>query len=107
MTMVVSNPPQLWDDPDGPRARKSDPLTSHLAADSNNPAASRQFVMDCLHKRGPLAQFELEELAQGLWSPSRVRTAVSELVTRDLVEFTGLHRLTPSGRSARVWSVLP
>lgn len=105
MTMTSSNPPQLWDDMDGPRVRRSDALTSHLAAGSTDPAASRQFVMSSRHKRGPLAQFELEGIAEGLWSPSRVRTAVSELVVRDLVEFTGMYRVTPSGRRAQVWAV--
>ena len=104
--MTLTLPPQLWDDIDGPRVRRSDPLTSHLAAGSTDPAASRQFVMSSLHKQGPLAQFELEGIAKGLWSPSRMRTAVSELVVRELVEFTGIYRLTPSGRRARVWGVL-
>lgn len=90
---------------DSPRVRRSDPVTSHEAADSNDPAASRRFVMFALYEHELLAQFELEKLAAGLWSPSRVRTAVHELVERGLVEFAGIYRVTPSGRRAQVWAV--
>ena len=90
---------------DTARVRQSDPITSHEAADSNDTAASRTFVMFALIEHDMLASFELERIADGLWSPSRIRTAVSELVERGLVEFAGVYRLTPSGRRAQVWKV--
>ena len=101
--MSIAMVPMIWPD-DSPRTRRSDPETSSLAADSTDPAASRRFVMFALIEHGPLAQFELEGIAEGLWSLSRVRTAVSELVERGLVEFTGIYRRTPSGRRAQVWA---
>lgn len=97
-------PPMIYPT-DSARTRRSDPATSHHAADSNDTAASRTWVMFNLIEHGPLAQFELEKLAVGQWSPSRVRTAVHELVERGLVEFVGYYRMTPSGRKAQVWSI--
>lgn len=91
---------------DAARVRESDPPTSHRAADSNDTAASRTWVMFNLIEHGPQAQFELERLAAGLWSPSRVRTAVHELVERGLVESMGIYRLTPSGRQALIWQIV-
>lgn len=47
-------------------------------------------------------QGELEELFQE-WSPSRIRSAVSELEALGLVEWTGETRPTRRGRQARVY----
>ena len=101
--MPVATLPMVY--PERANTRRTDHVTAHEAADTTDPAASRRFVMFALYEHGTLAQFELERLATGLWSPSRVRTAVSELVERGLVKFTGIYRLTPSGRRAQVWAV--
>lgn len=97
--------PSILLNDDTARTRRSDPDTSHVAADSNDTAASRTWVMFNLIEHGPLAQFELETLGAGHWSPSRVRTAVHELVERGLVEETGIYRLTASRRRAMVWAI--
>ena len=103
VTEQDTRPPIVW--PDKARVRRGDATTSHEAADSNDTAASRTFVMFALIEHDMLASFELEQIADGLWSPSRIRTAVSELVERGLVEFAGVYRLTPAGRRAQVWKV--
>lgn len=86
-------------------ARGRDPETSHAAARRANLNGSQRFVLMCLlaHTGAGLAQWELERLAQGAWSPQRVRTAVSELRRRGLAEATGETRPTPYGREAQTY----
>lgn len=85
-----------------PRSRKSDPVTSVDAGRAADLSGSQAAVLDLL--RGPYAWTQ-EELARFLdrWSPSRIRSAVSELERRGLVEWTGDTRETPYGRQARVY----
>lgn len=111
-------PPALFgeDFTDTPRARRSDPITSHEAADSTQDkvAASRAFVLYLLRETGPVADHELVAAAQDLYvrlpevqkfSPSRLRTARHELAEEDKVIETGYYHLTESGRRAVVWEV--
>lgn len=111
-------PPALFGDDftDEPRVRRSDPITSHEAADStsNKVAASRAFVLYLLRETGPVADHELVAAAQDLYkrlpeiqkfSPSRLRTARHELADADKVVETGYFHLTESGRRAVVWEV--
>lgn len=100
---------------DGPRVRVTDPITSHIAADSNNLTASQTYVSDMLWLLGPSADHELiayceAEFAanpsQKRWSPSRLRSARHELTGRGLVvEVEGELRVTPFGGPAKVWQV--
>lgn len=91
--------------PDTPRVRASDPVTSHEAADTNDVPRSHRFVLTALTWRGAQAQFEVEESLRNILSPSRVRSALSELEALGMVKRTDEFRLTPSGRRAQVWSV--
>ena len=98
-------PPMLWDD-DKPRTRKSDPLTSHAAADSTTPYQSQQAVVAFLATYGMRAAFELESMFAGRFSPSRIRTALTELESVGRIAVVeGVLRVTPGGRNARVWTV--
>lgn len=70
------------------RVRLTDADTSHEAADRNDIAASRAFVMFVAFSEDrPLTDWELERLGAGIYSPSRLRTARKELTT---AEFGGL-----------------
>lgn len=89
---------------DSPRVRKSDALTSHLAADSSNRADSKQAVLTALRVHKHLAAFELEAVLPD-WSPSRIRTALTELAEEGLVVRTDRTRSTRFGRAAHVWEV--
>ena len=92
---------------DTARVRKSSPVTSHEAADSNNVSHSHLWVIVCLAKQ-PRAQFEVEQMvrsAQEPLSPSRIRSAFSELEALGKVKRTDQFRLTPSGRRAQVWEL--
>lgn len=100
---------------DGPRVRRSDPITSHEAADSNDVYPSQTYVFDLLWLLGPSTDHELvaaaeKEFAQhpGMdsWTPQRIRSARNELKNRGLAEFTGEYRPSPTGRRAQVWRVV-
>lgn len=99
------------------RTRKTDPTTSHEAADSNHDTVkqSQDFVADTLWLHGPLADHELVERCEAefaafpnnpRWSASRIRTARAELVDQGRVMFAGYFHLTPSGRRAQVWATV-
>ena len=96
--------PTIFPD-DTARVRESSPATSHEAADTNNVPGSHRDVLWVLRCYGPKAQFEAERKLQGFWSPSRVRSAFSELEALGKVKRTDQFRLTPSGRRAQVWSL--
>lgn len=108
-------PPTLFDpvDEDAPRVRATDPVTSHQAADATRKsrAGSRDAVLAALLRDGALADHELVLAVQSdatwnggrMYSPSRIRTARSELVERGLVEDAGFTRKTVSGLDAIVW----
>lgn len=107
--------PAIFPD-DSPRARLSDPDTSHEAADSttNKRAASQAEVIRILTEFHMLADHQIVQAHQAIqerigedpkFSPQRLRTARHELVEFGLVKFTGLYTLTPSGRRARVWGL--
>ena len=97
---------------DSPRARRTDPSTSHESADSNNVTGARLEVFALMSE--PLADHELvakHAEVQALvgepvtYTPQRLRTARAELTESGLVEFTGMYRLTHTGRRAQVWAV--
>lgn len=87
---------------DSPRVRKSDPLTSHVAADSSNRADSKKAVLTALRIHKHLAAYELEAILPD-WSPSRIRTALTELAEDGLVVRSDRTRNTRYGRPAHVW----
>jgi hypothetical protein len=93
---------------DAARARRTDPETSHEAADLNDVNASIGAVLDTLTQYGPLADHELHTLMESLgypYTPERVRTARAALVQRARVVHTGDYRMTPRNRRTRVWAV--
>ena len=90
---------------DTPRARRTDPETSHRAADSNNTRDSRAVVLAAFHERLNFADHELVEfLAASGYTPSRIRTARHDLSEDGLLMQAGESK-TPSGRSCRVWTL--
>jgi hypothetical protein len=97
-------PPVLYMS-DSSRVRLADPLTSHAAADSNDVPRSHRLVLDLFESHRWLAQFEAEQLLAGLLSPSRVRTAFTELELAGELLRTDLTMPTPYGRTAQLWEV--
>ena len=85
-----------------PRSRSTDPVTSVDAGRAANLHASQEAVLNHMRRGGSWTQGELERVFPE-WSPSRIRSAVSELVELGLVEATGETRLTRYGRKAQVF----
>lgn len=101
------NAPLIFPD-DSPRTRRTDPVTSHTAADTNRASLpdSRALVWGFLMTHGPLTQPEIIAKARAVgarYTDSRLRSAVSEMVEDGRVEATGFYRLTENGRRAIVW----
>jgi len=100
----------VWDEP---KARTTDPETSHAAAASlERLTERRQAVWAVLAEYGPLTDEALvsiyDQLADdGLippQSPSGVRTRRNELAKLGLVADTGQRGTTISGRMAMLWA---
>ena len=88
------------------RARLTDPVTSHAAADATDDrvAASQRAVLTILHDAlMPLTDEEIGNYLKGQFSPSRVRTACRELEEQGLVICDGT--VKPPGKRAacRTW----
>lgn len=107
-------PGNAYDEPmtQQPKARRTDPATSHEAARSvTNLTAKQKAVYDVLREHGPMTDADLvakyQDLAAGGWherqSESGIRTRRSELTDRRVVVATAQGR-SPSGRRAIVWA---
>jgi hypothetical protein len=87
-------------------ARRSDPETSHEAAQSVTSVRFQQgLILQALRMHGPMhdqAIYELDWIAEAM-SPSGARTRRSELVGMGKVEATAQRVTLRSGRSAIVW----
>lgn len=89
-----------------PRARHTDPTTSHMAAASLSDqgiATLRALILQLLRAHGPLTDEQLLELAAGAGSPSGLRTRRSELVRDGLVIPAG-YGTTRAGRRCLYWA---
>lgn len=103
--MSVATVPIIYPD-DTARARRTDPVTSHEAADHNDTEKSIGLVLSALKSFGPSADHELVQmLGQSGFTPQRLRTARAALVERGLVEESGIYRLTAHNRRAIVWTI--
>lgn len=93
-----------------PRARLTDPETSHQAAASVNRATlphTQRIILTLLALDGPMTDEELlllwnDRIAERI-SPSGIRTRRRELADLGLVCDTGERRPLESGRMAIVW----
>jgi len=95
-----------------PRARNTDPTTSHQAAASvatDTLTHTQALILEALRAHGPLTDEQLcqriAEVERKPVSVSGIRTRRSELVTAGCVVDTGERRQTATGRQAIVWSV--
>lgn len=98
--------PMVW--PGSPMVHKSDPIESHLAADSISAEGvrdSQTHVLLDLRGHGRSAAWEIERRADGRWSPSRIRTALAELEESGLVVRHKMAGVTRSGRVCAMFEV--
>lgn len=100
--------PALFPAPDAvPRARASDPATSHDAAASMRAAAhaQRDSILTVLRAYGPQTSAEVD--ARLGWT-DRAHRRMKELETAGRVaRVPGVTRPTPRGRQAEVWRAVP
>lgn len=91
-----------------PRARRTDPETSHAAARSVLAHPGREAVLACLLVHGPQTDEELYEHTEVrlYCSPSGARTRRSELVDAGVVRDSRHRRKTKSGRQSIVWEAV-
>ena len=89
-----------------PRARATDPETSHEAAESMAGAAGAQRAACLKHLRtvGPAIADEIDA-AMG-WRPTTAGRRLSELAEAKLAKITDQKRRTRSNRNAFVWEAL-
>lgn len=97
----------------GPRARLTDPDTSHLAAEGSDLAGSQDVVYQILDLAGADGATDEEILEQArmnailrngrVYTGSRLRTARAELVARGIVVDAGRTRPTRSRYQSRIW----
>ena len=101
--------PQILPD-DSPRVRESDPVESHLAADSISKTgrldSQAHVLLDLrLYGRSSAWQIELRsELRSARFSPSRIRTALKELEEAGLI-VRSAGGVTPRGRACAQFEV--
>ena len=95
-----------------PRARNTDPTTSHNAAASvatDTVTRTQALILEALRAHGPLTDEQLcqriADVERKPVSVSGIRTRRSELVTAGRVIDTGRRQPTLTGRSAIVWSL--
>ena len=91
-----------------PRARRTDPATSHAAAHSvAHLRHNQRVILTLLQLDGPMTDEELlylwnDRIAERI-SPSGLRTRRCELVDMGMVRDSGDRRPLESGRMAIVW----
>ncbi len=97
-----------------PRARLSDPATSHDAAASVTDVTETQAIILTLLRETPMCDEKLIEqyrMGETLWgfphkSESGIRSRRAELVRMGFVETIGLQERMSTGRFATVWQVV-
>ena len=87
------------------RVRKTDPVTSRIAAQTMNKmdAKHQARILYALRKYGPLIAHEIADATS--LDHVQVCRRLPELESDGLVFETGETRNSPSGRPARVWSI--
>ena len=91
-----------------PKARRTDPQTSHDAAESVERVTDTQlYILQAL--RRPRTDIQLIEAYRAIGkapqaSESGIRTRRAELVRKGLVVDAGIKQVLPSGRMAIVWA---
>lgn len=109
---------QLTDD--SARVRETDPTTSHEAADSISRKAREDSAREVLAiidaSATPLTAEEIHEyheasaflgMSERTYSPSRIRTALKQLVDDGQVARAAQLGKTKTGRSAQTWELTP
>jgi len=95
---------RIFQMPEFPRVRKTDPETSFQAAESIKPVAERHFqvILGCLQAHGALGKDGIASLTN--LDGNQVARRLNEMQKIGLIHLTGKTVKSNSGRSEREWS---
>jgi transcription initiation factor IIE alpha subunit len=90
-----------------PRARNTDPSTSHLAADLIKDSAKIHFetILNCLQRNGALGKDGIAALTN--LDRNQISRRLSELQREGLIELTGRVVKSRANRLEREWRFMP
>jgi len=96
---------KIFQMPEFPRVRKTDPVTSFEAAEAIKPVAPQhyQIILDCLKTYGPLGKDGISAMTD--LNGNQVARRLNEMQKIGLIHLTGKTVRSDSGRSEREWSV--
>ena len=96
---------KMFQMPNFPRVRTTDPLTSFEAAESIKPVASKHYeiILDCLKTHGALGKDGIASLTN--LGNMQVARRLHELQRLGLIHLTGKTVKSNSNRNEREWSV--
>mgnify|MGYP000001587249 CR=1 FL=1 len=95
---------KLFPIPEFPRVRKTDPITSHEAAEAIKPVVSHHFqtILECLQTYGPLGKDGISAMTN--LDSNQVARRLNEMNKLGLIKLTGKTVRSNSGRSEREWT---
>jgi predicted transcriptional regulator len=95
---------RIFQMPEFPRVRKTDPETSFQAAESIKPVVERHFqvILECLQAHGALGKDGIASLTS--LNGNQVARRLNEMQKIGLIHLTGKTVKSNSGRSEREWS---
>jgi predicted transcriptional regulator len=95
---------RIFQMPEFPRVRKTDPETSFQAAESIKPVSERHFqvILECLQAHGALGKDGIASLTN--LDGNQVARRLNEMQKIGLIHLTGKTVKSNSGRSEREWS---
>lgn len=95
---------KIFQMPDFPRVRSTDPLTSFEAAEAIKPIVSQHYqtILECLQKHGALGKDGIASLTN--LDGNQVARRLNEMKVLGLIYLTGKTVKSNSGRNEREWS---
>jgi DNA-binding HxlR family transcriptional regulator len=95
---------KIFQMPEFPRVRKTDPVTSHEAAEAIKPVAPKHYsvILDCLQTYGPLGKDGISAMTN--LDSNQVARRLNEMQKIGLIKLTGKTVKSDSGRSEREWT---
>ena len=96
---------KIFNLPNFPRVRTTDPLTSFEAAEAIKPAASKHYliILDCLQTHGALGKDGIASLTK--LNNMQVARRLHEMERINLIRLTGKTVKSSSGRNEREWEI--
>jgi Ni,Fe-hydrogenase maturation factor len=96
---------KMFNLPNFPRVRTTDPLTSFEAAEAIKPVASKHYliILDCLQTHGALGKDGIASLTK--LNNMQVARRLHEMERINLIRLTGKTVKSSSGRNEREWEI--